>query len=56
MVVSRTDAVPEIRHKTAISTIKSTQDKSSREQSKSRIEESKKRLTTLKKELPKGNY
>ncbi|RZC35124.1 microtubule-associated protein futsch [Asbolus verrucosus] len=49
----RTD-VPEIRHKTAVSTIRSTAEKSSRDKSKSRIEESKKRVPQ-KRESSRGN-
>ncbi|KAJ3643302.1 hypothetical protein Zmor_026024 [Zophobas morio] len=49
----RVEPVPEIRHKTAVSTIRSTAEKSSRDRSRSRLEESKKRVPQ-KRESSKG--
>lgn len=52
------EPVTEIRHKTAVSTIRSTAEKSSRDRSRSRAEDVKKRVAPLKKETPRGtlNY
>nr|XP_008192878.1 PREDICTED: uncharacterized protein LOC656219 isoform X1 [Tribolium castaneum]XP_015840211.1 PREDICTED: uncharacterized protein LOC656219 isoform X1 [Tribolium castaneum]XP_015840212.1 PREDICTED: uncharacterized protein LOC656219 isoform X1 [Tribolium castaneum] len=51
----KVEPVTEIRHKTAVSTIRSTADKSSRDRSRSRAEEAKKRVPpTTKKEPIKG--
>ncbi|XP_044264575.1 uncharacterized protein LOC123011255 isoform X2 [Tribolium madens] len=52
----KVEPVTEIRHKTAVSTIRSTAEKSSRDRSRSRTEEVKKRVppTTTKKETIKG--